>query len=117
MERAEWTLLWDIRVLSFSPHMHLRGKSFFYEAHYPDGKVETLLSVPHYDFGWQSVYRLVEPKLLPRGTRIYCEAHYDNSTGNIANPDPASTVIWGEQTWEEMMMGYLDYYRDESTGK
>jgi peroxiredoxin/mono/diheme cytochrome c family protein len=113
VERADWKILWDIRLLSLSPHMHLRGKSFRYEARYPDGKVEVLLSVPNYDFGWQSVYRFVEPKFLPRGTTIYCEAHYDNSTGNIANPDPGSTVVWGEQTWEEMMMGYLDYYKDE----
>ena len=68
--------------------------------------------MPSYDFDWQSVYRLVEPKALPRGTKIYCEAHYDNSPGNIANPDPGRTVVWGEQTEDEMMMGYIDYYED-----
>jgi Copper type II ascorbate-dependent monooxygenase, C-terminal domain len=111
-ERAEWKLKKDIHILSFSPHMHLRGKSFIYKAFYPDGKVEVLLSVPNYDFAWQSVYRLVEPKAIPKGTRIFCEAHYDNSSHNIANPDPSRTVIWGEQTDDEMMMGYLDYYED-----
>jgi Copper type II ascorbate-dependent monooxygenase, C-terminal domain len=112
VERAEWTVPQDIHILSFSPHMHLRGKSFLYKAHYPGGETEVVLSVPNYDFAWQSVYRLVEPKALPRGTKIYCEAHYDNSSRNNANPDPARTVTWGEQTQDEMMMGYLDYYVD-----
>jgi hypothetical protein len=66
------------------------------------------LSVPAYDFGWQSVYRLTEPKRLPKGTRIECLAHFDNSAKNPANPDPTMTVRWGEQTFEEMMIGYLD---------
>ncbi len=112
VERADWTLKHDSHLLSFSPHMHLRGKSFRYEAHYPDGRVEVLLSVPSYDFNWQSVYRLVEPKALPKGTRIHCEAHYDNSSANLANPDPTREVLWGEQSWDEMLMGYLDYYED-----
>jgi peroxiredoxin len=112
IERAQWNIKRDIYIISFSPHMHLRGKSFIYKATYPDGNVEVLLSVPGYDFGWQSVYRLVEPKALPKGTRVDCEAHYDNSSSNIANPDPTRTVIWGEQTDDEMMMGYVDYYED-----
>ncbi len=112
VERANWSINKDIHVLSFSPHMHLRGKSFRYQASYPDGNVEVLLSVPSYDFAWQSVYRLAEPKAIPRGTTIHCEAHFDNSPGNIANPDPGRTVVWGEQTEDEMMMGYLDYYED-----
>jgi hypothetical protein len=97
-----------VKLLSFMPHMHLRGKSFQYTATYPDGKSEVLLSVPAYDFGWQSVYRLAEPKRLPKGTRIDCLAHFDNSAKNPANPDPTKTVRWGEQTFEEMMIGYLD---------
>jgi thiol-disulfide isomerase/thioredoxin len=112
VERADWTIKHDIHLLSLSPHMHLRGKSFVYQAHFPDGKVETLLSVPRYDFNWQSVYRLVEPRSFKKGTRIYCEAHYDNSPANLANPDPSRIVRWGEQSWDEMMMGYLDYYED-----
>jgi hypothetical protein len=97
--------------------MHLRGKSFQYTAHYPDGKSEVLLSVPAYDFGWQSVYRLSEPKRLPKGTRIDCLAHFDNSTKNPANPDATKTVRWGEQTFEEMMIGYFDCVLDPAAEK
>jgi hypothetical protein len=88
--------------------MHLRGKSFRYEARYPDGATETLLNVPHFDFNWQTHYRLSEPKTLPAGTRLHCVAHYDNSEDNLNNPDPTKTVRWGDQTWEEMMIGYFD---------
>lgn len=99
----------DLLVYSFSPHMHVRGRDFEYRAVYPDGTREILLSVPQYDFNWQSAYRLKSPKRLPAGTRIECTAHYDNSKGNPANPDPKKNVTWGDQTWEEMMIGYLDY--------
>ncbi len=107
--RAAHTFPKDVRLLSLMPHMHLRGKDFQYTARYPDGTSEVLLSVPSYDFGWQSVYRLAEPKRLPRGTRIECLAHFDNSAANPANPDPTRTVTWGDQVWDEMMIGYLDY--------
>src|SRR5207248_2886230 len=80
------------------PHMHLRGKSFRYEALYPDGKSEILLDVPRYDFNWQHRYVLAEPKRLPAGTRVRCIAHYDNSADNPANPDPSATVRAGQQT-------------------
>ena len=99
----------DVLLYSFSPHMHVRGKDFEYRAVYPDGKSEILLSVPQYDFNWQSAYRLKSPKLLPAGTRLECTAHYDNSKGNPANPDPSKAVTWGDQTWQEMMIGYVDY--------
>jgi peroxiredoxin len=99
----------DLLIYSFSPHMHVRGKDFEYRAIFPDGKSEVLLSVPQYDFNWQSAYRLKLPKRLPAGTRIECTAHYDNSKGNPANPDPTKEVRWGDQTWEEMMIGYVDY--------
>lgn len=102
----------DVLVYSFSPHMHVRGKDFEYRAIYPDGKNEILLSVPQYDFNWQSAYRLKSPKRLPAGTRIECTAHYDNSKGNPANPDPSKQVTWGDQTWQEMMIGYVDYIVD-----
>ena len=98
----------DGELLSFLPHMHLRGKSFRYTATFPDGKQEVLLSVPAYDFAWQSVYRLAEPRRIPKGTRIDCLAHYDNSSKNPANPDPSRKVVWGDQTFEEMMIGYID---------
>ncbi len=96
--------------------MHLRGKSFEYKATYPDGSSEVLLSVPAYDFGWQSYYTLAEPKAMPRGTRIDCLAHFDNSAENPANPDPSKGVIWGEQTFEEMMIGYIDFVEDAPIG-
>ncbi|HJT76818.1 MAG TPA: cytochrome c, partial [Gemmataceae bacterium] len=99
----------DALLLSFFPHMHLRGKSFAYRAVYPDGRAEVLLSVPRYDFNWQTNYELAEPLKLPAGTRIECTAHYDNSAGNPNNPDPKRTVGWGEQTWDEMMIGFVDY--------
>jgi hypothetical protein len=106
---VSWTARHDMRLLSMTPHLHLRGQSFRYTATYPDGRSEVLLSVPHYNFNWQSVYRLAEPKPIPKGTRILCEAHFDNSAGNPANPDPNRTVVWGDQTSDEMMIGFIDF--------
>ncbi len=103
------TFAQDSMLFSLLPHMHLRGKSFEYRVTYPDGKEDVLLSVPHYDFGWQANYRLAEPIRLPAGTRIDCTAYYDNSDKNPNNPDPAATVRWGDQTWQEMMIGFVDY--------
>jgi hypothetical protein len=104
----------DALLWSLLPHMHLRGKSFEYKVVFPDGKTETLLSVPRYDFGWQANYRLAKPLRLPAGTRIECRAHFDNSAGNPNNPDPTVPVRWGDQTWQEMMIGFVDYtYLDE----
>jgi peroxiredoxin len=113
--RSSYTFRDDSHLLSLMPHMHLRGKDFEYSVTYLDGRREILLSVPAFDFGWQSVYRLAEPKALPRGTRVDCVAHYDNSAGNPSNPDPTSTVEWGDYTWDEMMIGYIDYYHDVPT--
>jgi hypothetical protein len=110
--RSSHTFRTDVHLLSLTPHMHLRGKDFTYTAVFPDGTKEILLSVPAYDFAWQSVYRLAEPKSMPRGTRIDCLAHFDNSAENPANPDPTQTVLWGSQSWEEMMTGYIDYAED-----
>jgi hypothetical protein len=90
------------------PHMHVRGKSFEYRATYPTGETETLLTVPKYDFNWQLTYYLAQPKVLPKGTVIECIAHYDNSVNNPFNPDPKSDVYWGDQTWEEMLAGFVD---------
>jgi hypothetical protein len=98
-----------VEVVSLMPHMHLRGKDFSYRAVYPDGKTETLLVVPRFDFGWQTIYRLEKPLKLPAGSRIECTAHFDNSAKNPNNPDPKQTVRWGDQTWEEMMIGFVDY--------
>lgn len=98
----------DGLLLAMFPHMHLRGKSFRFEAIKPDGQREILLDVPRYDFGWQNAYVLAEPKLMPKGTVIHCQASYDNSAANKSNPDPSARVRWGDQTWEEMMIGYFD---------
>jgi thiol-disulfide isomerase/thioredoxin len=98
----------DTLVYAFLPHMHLRGKSFRFTAAYPDGHKEVLLDVPRYDFNWQNVYWLAEPKLLPAGARLECAATYDNSENNLANPDPTRTVHWGDQTSDEMFVG--SYY-------
>lgn len=99
----------DALLLALSPHMHLRGKSFFYEAVLPDGTRQPLLEVPHYDFNWQTAYRYTDPLPVPEGSRMHCVAHFDNSEDNLSNPDPSVTVGWGEQTWDEMMIGYFDY--------
>jgi peroxiredoxin len=106
--RKEQTIPRDALLLSLTPHMHVRGKSFRYEATYPDGRREVLLDVPRYDFNWQLSYAFAEPKRLPRGTRLTCEAVYDNSADNLANPDPTKPVRWGDQSWEEMMIGFFD---------
>jgi len=98
----------EVRVLSFMPHMHLRGQSFKYTFMKPGSSPEIVLSVPAYDFAWQTYYSLAEPMILPKGTRIDCLAEFDNSEGNPYNPDPSKMVQWGEQTFEEMMIGYLD---------
>jgi hypothetical protein len=105
---SDWTFKQPGRVVSFMPHMHLRGKDFLIEALYPDGKTEKLLSVPRFDFNWQSAYRLARPLAVPAGTQIHCVAHFDNSAKNLNNPDPTRFVAWGDQTWEEMMIGWTD---------
>jgi peroxiredoxin len=98
----------DVQILAFMPHMHLRGKSFRYTARYPDGRQETLLDVPQYDFNWQTAYLAAKPVSLPKGAYLQCVAHFDNSENNLSNPDPTKTVRWGDQTWNEMMIGYFD---------
>ncbi len=108
-----WQVNEDVLLLSFFPHMHLRGKAFRYEAIYPDGTTEILLDVPHYDFNWQNRYVLAEPKRLPGGTQLRCTAHYDNSAGNLSNPDPSATVHAGLQSWDEMFNGYFEVVRPE----
>jgi mono/diheme cytochrome c family protein len=101
----------DAVLYSLMPHMHLRGKSFEFRLITPDGKEEVLLSVPKWDFDWQHFYRLAEPRPIARGSRIRCVASYDNSKANKSNPDAEKTVRWGDQTWEEMMIGFLSIGR------
>ncbi len=100
----------DAKLMSFMPHMHVRGKSYRYELKRPDGKVERLLDVPHYDFNWQLQYCLADFVDAPAGSTLLGTACYDNSTNNPANPNPQQRVRWGQQTDDEMMLGYLEYY-------
>jgi hypothetical protein len=111
------TLPNDALLLSFFPHMHLRGKTFEYNIVEPEGRVETLLRIPHYDFYWQLSYRLAEPIQLKAGTTLQAVATFDNSKNNPHNPDPDSAVTWGEQTWAEMMVGFFDVAVDPAIDK
>jgi len=114
--RGQNVLMADTVLTAMTPHMHVRGKDMTYIAHYPDGRDETLLSVPKYDFNWQITYELSEPKVLPKGTRLEVIAHFDNSTTNRFNPDPTQSVRWGDQTWEEMMIGFFGTLRELPKG-
>ncbi|MBI4903657.1 MAG: thiol-disulfide isomerase [Acidobacteria bacterium] len=106
---AEFRLPVTGKLVSLFPHMHLRGKDFSYKAVLPDGSERILLSVPRYDFNWQLSYKVAAQDSLPAGTRIICEAHFDNSINNRFNPDPKAEVRWGQQSWEEMMIGFADF--------
>jgi hypothetical protein len=101
------TLQAESKLMSFLPHMHLRGKAMDFVITYPDGKKETMLSVPHYSFEWQLSYYLANPVILPKGTTVEAIAHFDNSANNPANPDPTKEVHFGEQSWDEMMFGFF----------
>jgi len=96
-------------VYTMHPHMHLRGKDMTYTLTRPDGSSQVILSVPKYDFGWQTDYALAEPMTLAKGSTLRVTAHFDNSPANRANPDPTASVRWGDQTWEEMMIGFITY--------
>ena len=106
------TLNTSAELVWLMPHMHLRGKDFLYKVSYPTGETETLLDVPKYDFNWQIGYEEAKPLVLPKGTRIECTAHHDNSVNNPNNPNPNITVRWGDQSWEEMMMGFFSVIVD-----
>ncbi|HEY3835966.1 MAG TPA: thiol-disulfide isomerase [Bryobacteraceae bacterium] len=105
---SSFTLGHDVKIVSFLPHMHLRGKDFDYRVKYPDGRTEEILNVPHYSFSWQLSYNPVKDLELPAGAAIECTAHYDNSANNPDNPDPTQVVRHGDQSWEEMMNGFFD---------
>jgi hypothetical protein len=96
----------DTYLSTMYPHMHVRGKDATYAIVYPDGREEVVLRVPKYDFNWQLSYKLAEPKFIPKGSTLKVTMHYDNSRANRFNPDPTAEVRWGDQTWEEMMLGY-----------
>jgi hypothetical protein len=96
-------------IYELTPHMHLRGSWFRYELIYPDNTKEVLLSVPRYEFHWQTLYRLSQPKVVPAGTKLRCVGAFDNSELNPENPDPSQSVKFGEQTMDEMFIGYFNY--------
>ncbi len=111
--KAEFVFKEDSHIDSLHPHMHVRGKDFKYTLIYPDGNSKVLLSVPRWDFNWQLTYVFKEEVAVPKGSKLVVVAHYDNSLNNKFNPDPTKEVRWGAQTWEEMMIGYLDYTLDK----
>ncbi len=111
------TLPNDALLISMFPHMHLRGKAFEYLITAPGGHVETLLKVNHYDFQWQLNYRLAQPRLLKAGTHLTFAGTFDNSANNPSNPDPTAEVRYGEQSWDEMMIGFFDVVVDAALDK
>jgi len=104
----------DTHIYAIFPHTHVRGKDWSYQVVYPDGRKEQILSVPHYDFNWQTYYTFAKPLAVPKGSRLEAVAHYDNSENNPANPDPKIAVHWGEQTWQEMQYTGLTFTVDET---
>ena len=106
---AEWTAWRNTTLYTLMPHMHYRGAAMEYKVTYPDGKTETLLNVPNYSFAWQSGYIFKTPKLLPKGSKVTVTAHFDNTAKNKFNPDPSQEVRYGEPTYDEMMIGFMDY--------
>ena len=108
-----WTTTEDIHLETLMPHMHLRGKAMRIEAFYPDAHSEVLLDVPNYSFSWQTVYYLKKPIALPKGTRIVVTGYFDNSAKNKYNPDPSQAVRFGEPTYDDMMIGWINYTVDK----
>lgn len=111
--RSTFTFAQDSHLMGLAPHLHYRGKDFKYTLTYPDGTSKELLNVSKYDFNWQTNYDFAEPIAAPKGTRIDCVAHWDNSAKNAANPDPNKNVRFGPESYDEMMIGFADYVVDE----
>jgi len=109
---ARFELGSTVTLYGLHPHMHGRGKDFEYRVKLPTGDTRTLLRVPNYRATWQLWYDLAEPVVLPKGTVIECTAHFDNSANNPLNPDPTKAVSWGDQSWEEMMVGFFNVVFD-----
>jgi hypothetical protein len=105
----------DAQLVWLQPHMHLRGKDFEYRLVYPSGQSETALKVPNYSFAWQLGYDEAKPIVVPKGTKMECTAHFDNSVNNPANPNPDAVVKWGDQSWEEMMIGWFGVVVDANS--
>ena len=113
---AEHVFNEEARIVSYLPHMHLRGKSAKYTAYYPDGSSEILLDVPKYDFNWQTAYEYADFKTVPAGTKVVFQSWWDNSADNPHNPDPTVTVRWGEPTTDEMSFGFLSFITESNSG-
>jgi hypothetical protein len=111
VETAYYHVTRDMEVTGYQGHTHLRGIAFRYDLIRTNGETETLLAMPNYDFNWQLQYDYMTPKFIPAGSTIRVMATYDNSADNPANPDPDQEVKWGLQTRDEMMVGYVEYYR------
>jgi hypothetical protein len=109
---ASFEIAKEVTLAALHPHMHTRGKDFEYRLVFPNGETRTILRVPAYNWHWQLWYNLEEPIVLPKGTKIECTAHFDNSSNNPENPDPTKTVIWGQQSWDEMMVGFFNLVYD-----
>jgi mono/diheme cytochrome c family protein len=106
---SSFTVRHEVTLLGMHPHMHTRGKDMQYRLVFPNGETRTILNVPRYNWHWQLWYNLAEPIKLPTGTRIECTAHFDNSANNPENPDPTKTVIWGQQSFDEMMVCFFNF--------
>ncbi|NOT60101.1 MAG: c-type cytochrome [Acidobacteria bacterium] len=114
---ACWTAPEDLHIVTFMPHLHMRGKSMEFKAVYPDGRSEIISNVPKYDFNWQIVYYAKNPIAIPKGTRVIVTTTWDNSTKNKFNPDPKKDIRWGDPTYEEMTIGWIDYTLDKQSLK
>jgi hypothetical protein len=110
-EAAAFKVPGNVRLLGFLPHMHQRGKAMRFELISPTGEVRTLLDLPRYDFNWQVPSRYARHPFVRNGSSIRVTGWFDNSAANPANPDPTATVRWGSQTEDEMLIGYVEYYR------
>jgi copper type II ascorbate-dependent monooxygenase-like protein len=114
---ACWTTKEDIHIVNLMPHMHHRGAAMDFKAIYPDGRTEVLLNVPNYSFSWQTVYYTAKPIPIPKGTKILVTGYFDNSSKNKYNPDPTQAVRFGEPTYDEMMVGMVEYTIDGKSVK
>lgn len=108
-QRATITIGKDANIHSYLPHMHFRGKYMRFYADYPDGSSEELINIAQYNYAWQMSYTYAEPKFVPAGTKITAVGAFDNSSQNHANPDPDRTVPWGQQSWDEMFFGAVQW--------
>ncbi len=115
-QTATITIGKDANIHSFLPHMHFRGKYMRFYADYPDGSSEELINIAQYNYAWQMSYTYAEPKFVPAGTKITAVGAFDNSAQNPANPDPERTVPWGQQSWDEMFFGAVQWKNIDQGG-